>query len=127
MKTFLFTIAAAILGFANTNAENIHNATEVNGGNKVNDTAKVRLATVTGDDAVHIAEDLKIIEATAEPAAPLMPGKSFAEIVADDILVIDGKGNKEISPLDFKKINAVEKKAKKRPINKSGERLVSCL
>jgi len=126
MKSLFLTIAAAMFGFTNANAENM-NATEFNGGTKVNDTAVVRPATVTGDDAIQIAEDLKIIDAAAEPAAPLMPGKSFEEVIADDNLVIESNGCKEVFPLDFKKINAVEKKTQKRPIKKTGERLVSCL
>jgi len=126
MKKFLFTIATAMFGFANVNANTV-NDTEVNGGNKVNDTAVVRPVSVTGDEQLQIVEDFKVTEATIEAAAPLMPGKSFTEVIADDNLVIEGNGCKEVYPLDFKKINAVEKKTQKRPIKKSTERLVSSL
>jgi len=125
MKSFFFTIAAAMFVFTNANAENM-NATEVSGGTKINDTSVVRPASVTAD-AAQIVEDLKIIDAAVEPAAPLLPGKSFEEIIADDNLVIESNGCKEVYPLDFKKINAVEKKTQKRPIKKTGERFVSCL
>lgn len=128
MKSFLFTIAAAMFGFTNVNAENFVNASEVNGGSKVNDTSVVRPVSVTGDEEVQkiVALDLQITEANLEPAAPLMPGKSLEEVIADDNLVIGG-ACKEIYPLDFKKINAVEQKTKKRPVKKSNDRFVGSL
>jgi hypothetical protein len=129
MKKFLFTIATAMFAFTNVNAENFVNASEENGGSKVNDTAVVRPVSVTGDEEAleMVAAGLKITEANLEPAAPLLPGKSPEEVIADDNLVIDGGACKEIYPLDFKKINGVEQKNKKRPIKNSNERLVGSL
>jgi hypothetical protein len=118
-----------LLAFTNVNAGNVVNATEVNSGSKVHDTAIVCAVSLTGEETVleAIAQDVKVTETTVEAAAPLLPGKSPDEVIADDNLVIDGRVNKEILPLDFNKINGVEKKAKKRTIKNSNERLVGTL
>lgn len=131
MKKFIFTIAAAVLVFTNVNAGNKVNTTEVKGGAKVHDTAIVHPVSVTGDEnaiVAVIAQDAKITEATLEPAAPLLPGKSQEEIIAGDNLVIEGTATKEIFPLDLKRINGEQKKNKKAPLkNTTGERLMGCL
>jgi hypothetical protein len=128
-KNLVFTIGSALLAFTNVNAGNVVNATEVNSGSKVHDTAIVCAVSLTGEETVleAIAQDVKVTETTVEAAAPLLPGKSPDEVIADDNLVIDGRVNKEILPLDFNKINGVEKKAKKRTIKNSNERLVGTL
>jgi hypothetical protein len=129
MKNLVFTFGTALLAFTNVNAGNVVNATDVNGVSKVHDTAIVCVVSVTGEEIVleAIAQDAKITEANLEAAAPLLPGKSLDEVVADDNLVIGGNASKEIYPLDFKKINGVETKNKKRTIKTSNERLMGSL
>lgn len=126
MKKVLFTLATVLVGLGHANAEN-NVASEVNASAKVNDTAVVRPASVTGDEPMLvITEDLKITEASVDVVAPLLPGKSQEEIIADDNLVIEGN-NKEVFPLDFKKIQPDKKKLRKSNLKKSRESLLGSL
>lgn len=126
MKTILFTLATVLVGLGHANAEN-STASEVKASAKVNDTAVVRPVTITADEpTLDIAQDLKVIEANLEVVAPLLPGKSQEEIIADDNLVIEGNA-KEVYPLDFKKIEPAKKKLRKSNIKKSQESLLGSL
>ena len=126
MKKVFFTLVTVLTGFGHANAENSV-VSEVSAGAKVNDTAVVRPVALTGDEPMLIiAEDLKITDTNIEVVAPLLPGKSQEEIIADDNLVIDGNA-KEVYPLDFKKIEFDKKKVRKSNIKKNRESLLGSL
>lgn len=132
MKKLIFTIGTVLLAFANVNAENVSVDTKADTKTiqcTVNDTAVVKPESVNGNEkvtATTIAEDSKIIESESVAVAPLLPGKSQEEIIADDNLVVENV-SKEIFPLDFNKING-KKKSPKAPIkNSNNERLFGSL
>ena len=126
MKKVLFTLATVLVGLSHANAEN-NVTSEVNASAKVNDTAVARPTSVTGDEQIlAINEDLKITEASVDVVAPLLPGKSQEEVIADDNLVIEGSV-KEVFPLDFKKIEPSNKKLRKSHLKKNRESLLGSL
>jgi hypothetical protein len=71
-----------------------------------------------------IGEDLKITETTLEAARPLMPGKSLAEVVSDDMKIVEDAGNPKRA-LDFSKIN--RKKYVKPVFTVKNKRLIGSL
>lgn len=132
MKKLIFTIGTVLLAFANANAGNVSVDTKADTKTiqcTVNDTAVVKPESINGNEkatAATIAEDSKITESESVAVAPLLPGKSQEEIIADDNLVTENV-SKEIFPLDFNKING-KKKSPKAPIkNSNNERLFGSL
>lgn len=130
-KKLIFTVGTVLLAFANVNAATVSVDTKSDAktiGLTVNDTAVAKPESINGNEkitAAAIAEDSKIIESESVAVAPLLPGKSQEEIIADDNLVTEN-ASKEIFPLDFKKING-KKKSPKAPIKSHSERLFGSL
>ena len=118
MKKLIFTIGTVLLSFSSAVAETNDNQSSTQKEFvTVGDSTNVKLEGLCTTEDVSateqlISEDSKIIESQMETVAPLLPGKSAQEIMADDNKIIEGANTGEVYPLDFKKINQ-DKKALK--------------
>jgi hypothetical protein len=128
MKNLIFTIATALVAFTNSSAHTSQNESLDTAAITVSDSVAAPVSlNLTTEQAMQevVNEDIKIVDSTIEPVAPLQPGKSFEGIIAEDAQVIESNLTKEVYPLDFKKINQKNQDALKIKNNK--QRLIGCL
>lgn len=113
MKKLIFTIGTVLLSFSSAIAETNDNTSSTQTQFvKVEDSTNVKELCATEDVSATettISQDRQIIESQMETVAPLLPGKSTQEIMADDNKIIEGVNTDEVYPLDFKKINQDKK------------------
>jgi hypothetical protein len=128
MKNLIFTIATVLVAFTNSNASTNQNESSDTAAITITDSVAAPVSLTVATEQVMeqvVSEDIKIVETTIEPVAPLQPGKSFEGIVSEDAQVIESPLTKEVYPLDFKKINQKNQDALKIKNNK--QRLIGCL